>query len=95
METLSFASKAEFIKRAKQLAKYQKYDRVPNGTQTWTYRDGHQSETEWGQRDGTVASNLGYMASIGSGGLKSKRDQHLINDIDLRGGVEIAIDWAE
>ncbi|TPM03632.1 hypothetical protein FJ960_14190 [Mesorhizobium sp. B2-3-11] len=95
METISFASKAEFVRRAKQLAKYDRLHRVPVGKQTWTYADGHQGETEWGLRDGTVASNLGYMASIGSGSLKSRRDQHLLNEIDLRGGVTITIDWGE
>ncbi|MES0179664.1 hypothetical protein NKJ86_13830 [Mesorhizobium sp. M0025] len=95
METLSFASRTEFVRRARQMAKYLKYDRVPVGKQTWTYGDGSSVETEWGQRGGTVASNFGYMASIANGDLKSNRDQTLIDDIDLLHGVTITIDWSE
>lgn len=95
METLSFASQAEFVRRARQMAKYQKYDRVPVGRQTWTYGDGHNVETEWGQRGGTVASNFGYMASIANGDLQSIRDQTLVEGIDLRGGVTLTIDLGE
>jgi hypothetical protein len=33
--------------------------------------------------------------SIANGDLKSDRDQMLVEDIDLRGGVDIAIQWDE
>jgi hypothetical protein len=35
------------------------------------------------------------MASIANGALKSERDHMLVEDIDLRGGVTLTIDWGE
>jgi hypothetical protein len=52
VETLTFASTAKFMRWAQRIAKYkyQNYDRVPVGNQTWTYGNGHIAQTEWGER---------------------------------------------
>jgi hypothetical protein len=97
VETLTFASTAEFMRWAQRIAKYkyQNYDRVPVGNPTWTYGNGHIAQTEWGERGGTVVSNLSYMVSIANGGLDQQWDKRLVDDIDAREGVVITIRWTE
>jgi hypothetical protein len=67
MQTLSFSTSAEFMQWARRIVKYkyQSYDRVPVGKQTWTYGDGHVVESEMGKRGGTMLSNLAFMLQTG------------------------------
>lgn len=97
MQTLTFTTSAEFMRWARRVVedKDQRYDRIPIGKQTWTYGDGHIVESEIGKRGGTMLSNLRYMLKTAAGDLEHSRDAKIVNDIDSRGGVTIAIDWGK
>jgi len=95
METHEFQSSDAFMKWARLAVKLQRYDRAPVGTQIWTYADGHIAQTRWGKMGKTAGANLGFMISIANGKLDQQGDKRLIEDIDTRGGVVLAIDWGE
>ena len=97
MKTLEFKNSAEFFTWAKRIVKDKDpaYDRAPVGKQTWTYGDGHMAETTWGQRKGTMLSNLSYMIQTAKGKLDGPRDAMLVKDIDARGGLVLTMDWGE
>ena len=97
METHEFDSSAKFIQWARRIVKgqYLAYDRAPVGKQTWTYGDGHMVETAWGERRGTMLSNLRYILKIIDGKLDGPRDAMLVKDIDARGGLVLTVDWGE
>lgn len=97
METLTFTTSAQFMQWAQRVVKhkYQRYDRVPVGKQTWTYGDGHVVEGEMGKRGGTVLSNLAFTLKTATGDLEHSRDAQVVKDIDARGGVVVTINWSE
>jgi hypothetical protein len=97
METLTFKTSAKFMEWAGRIVrgKYQIYDRVPVGKQTWTYGDGHVVESQMGKRGGTMLSNLTFVLQTGTGALEHSRDAKMVQDIDSCGGVIITIDWGE
>lgn len=97
METKEFTSSAKFLQWARMVVnhKLQQYDRAPVGKQFWTYGDGHVVERELGARGGTLLSSLGFMIKIAEGKFEHKADAQLIEWIDARGGITLAIDWGE
>lgn len=97
METLTFVSSAQFLAwmRLVVQGKSQRYDRVPVARQTWIYGDGHVTHTEWGKRGATVLTNFKIMQSTTTGKLEHASDKRLMDDIDARGGLVLAIEWGQ
>jgi hypothetical protein len=98
MEVQRFDSSAQLMQWIDGVVKakdqHHRYERALVGPQIWKYGDGTIVETIWGQKRGTVLSNLRYMLSTGTGALAHSRDAQIVNEVDVRGGVILTINWA-